>query len=249
MYTKLRTKINDMLVFQWLNEKQLIESIIGLLNDRYDRDTHDNASRLLIEVLRASRDGQYMPASERCNDPLLATLESPATVELLLNTMFAGPSPDSEEKHSPSESVVVNGISVLLALLENRKAVNLTESEGASAAQPTPSNVYNSASTFCAGGGESSSEPPLSAEELAEQQVILDATIASILPRLSDFTALLSDPPNKIAVKTTAGLLDPPLGQARLRKFHSRLFLYYFVLGFTFITFIAYPHQSVMSLV
>jgi serine/threonine-protein phosphatase 6 regulatory subunit 3 len=46
----------------------------------------------------------------------------------------------------------------------------------------------------------------------------LDATIASILPRLADFTDLLVNPPNKIPVMTTAGLLDPPLGQARLRK-------------------------------
>jgi hypothetical protein len=93
------------------NEKKCFDNIVR----QYDRDIHDNASRLLIEILRASRDGQYMPASERCNDPLLATLENPLTVELLLNTMFSNPSPDSAEKHVPSESVIVNGICVLVS--------------------------------------------------------------------------------------------------------------------------------------
>jgi len=209
--------------FQWLNENKLIESIIGLLSDQHDRDIHDNASRLLIEILRTSRDGQYMPASERCNDPLLATLENPATVELLLNSMFSNPTPDSTEKHIPSESVIVNGICVLLALLENRKAVKLTDTGAEITGLAAASMAFESAANFCAGagGGESSGEPALSPEELAQQQQLLEATIASILPRLQDFTDLLVEPPNKVAVKTTAGLLDPPLGQARLCKFFS----------------------------
>ncbi len=46
------------LFFQWLNEKELIESIISLINDRYDQDVHDNASRLIIEIFKASGNGQ-----------------------------------------------------------------------------------------------------------------------------------------------------------------------------------------------
>ena len=37
-------------LLDWLNEKRLIQSIIELLDPSHDRDTHDNASRLLIEV-------------------------------------------------------------------------------------------------------------------------------------------------------------------------------------------------------
>lgn len=208
------------ILFQWLNDNKLIESIIGLINDTQDRDTHDNASRLLIEILRTSLDSQHMPASERCNDPLLATLENPATVELLLNTMFSNPDPDATEKHTPSESVLVNGICVLLALLENRKAVKLTENGAEIAAGTTASvTIFQSAATFCAGAGESGGESTLSPEEIAQQQQLLEATIASIMPRIQDFTDLLVDPPNKNPVKTTAGTLEPPLGQARLRKF------------------------------
>ena len=39
-------------LLDWLNEKRLIQSIIELLDPSHDRDTHDNASRLLIEVSR-----------------------------------------------------------------------------------------------------------------------------------------------------------------------------------------------------
>ena len=79
---------------QWLNEKRLVESIIALLDseEHPDRDAHDNASRLLVELLKVSRDAQDAAqdaaASEKFDDPLLAVLESPSTVTLILDTMF-----------------------------------------------------------------------------------------------------------------------------------------------------------------
>jgi hypothetical protein len=42
----------------------------------------DSLNRLQIEILRAARDSQYMPANERCSDPLLATFEHPATIQV-----------------------------------------------------------------------------------------------------------------------------------------------------------------------
>ena len=101
---------------------------------------------------------QYMPASDRCEDRLLATLENPSTVELLLNTMFGSPTNDSSsssscEKHCPTESVLVNGISVLLALLENRKAVNLTDPVAGEPAKVVLPNHYDAGATY--GAGES----------------------------------------------------------------------------------------------
>ena len=53
----------------------------------HDRDTHDNAARLVIEILRVSRE---VSESERPSgeDPILNTLESPETVELLLKIIF-----------------------------------------------------------------------------------------------------------------------------------------------------------------
>ena len=183
-------------MFQWLNECQLIQSIISLLDPSLARDTHDNASRLLIEILRVSRDGQFAPPNERCEDPLLETLESPDTIRMLLDIMFK---PDV----SPCESSLVNGISVLLVLLESRKQ---------QPQQIIPTNMF-SASAYNPAG----SDPELtSPEELEKQQKVLVASIQAILPRIKDFTSLLEQPPSKMAIKSTAGVLDPPLGATRL---------------------------------
>jgi len=47
---------------------------------------------------------------------------------------------------------------------------------------------------------------------------MLDLTVVAISNRLCDFTSLLQNPPCKEPIKTTAGVLDPPLGNARLRN-------------------------------
>jgi len=56
----------------------------------------------------------------------------------------------------------------------------------------------------------------LSPEDFAKQEAILKAILDAIMPWLPDFTKLLVDPPHMTPMKTTAGLLDPPLGQTRL---------------------------------
>ena len=83
--------MSKLFIFQWLNERELVQSIIKLIDKKHDRDTHDNAARLVIEILRVSRDSQYAPASDRFDDPLLNTLESAETVQLLLKIIFGRP--------------------------------------------------------------------------------------------------------------------------------------------------------------
>merc|ERR1712170_238379 len=87
-------------VLEWLNERELIQSIIKLIDVQHDRDTHDNAARLVIEILRVCRDSQYAPVSDRFEDPLLNTLECAETVELILKIIFGKVNDDdsSEEE-------------------------------------------------------------------------------------------------------------------------------------------------------
>ena len=105
-----------------------MQSIIKLIDVNHDRDTHDNAARLVIEILRVSRDSQYAPVSDRCEDPLLNTLESSETLELILKIIFGKNLQESAEEKNPisgipPDSVITNGISIILALLETRTAV------------------------------------------------------------------------------------------------------------------------------
>ena len=50
--------------------------------------------------------GQFLPASERCDDPLLAVLESPSIVHLLLEQMFM---------HTKNSSASNEGVEASLA--------------------------------------------------------------------------------------------------------------------------------------
>jgi len=219
-------------LLNWLNEKRLVESIIGLLDseDHPDRDAHDNASRLLVELLKVSReaqDAQDVAASERCDDPLLAVLESPSTVTLILDTMFkhiditkgeesssgetSGGGPAEAISSSCHDSAIVNGVTVLLAVLESRKnaasGLNGGNSEDGGG---TDSDGGGGGTGGGSGGGSNA------ADEAVRQQRLLDETVGAILPRLPDFTRLLTSPPFRSPLKTTAGTLEPPLGATRL---------------------------------
>lgn len=87
-----------------------------------------------------------------------------------------------------SESSIVGGIEVLLVLLGQRS-----------------NNAFNEMDNHGNGGGEDSSDN--------EQRIKI--TIAT-LPYLGKLHNLLIEPPYKPAVKTTAGLLELPLGNTRL---------------------------------
>jgi len=201
-------------ILEWLNQKELVQSIIRLIEKNEDRDTHDNAARLVIEILRVSRDSQYAPASDRFDDPLLNTLESGETVELLLKIIFGqveNSPDDGEEKKKdnedsnpvhPPHSVIFNGISILLALLETRTAAV---------------NCYNAnQNEYGSEFNSQNNSNELSSEDAAKQEATLKAILDAILPWLPQFTELLVNPPSLAPMSTTAGLLDPPLGRTRL---------------------------------
>ncbi|XP_012257302.2 serine/threonine-protein phosphatase 6 regulatory subunit 3 isoform X2 [Athalia rosae] len=86
------------------------------------------------------------------------------------------------------ESSIVGGIEVLLVLLG-----------------PRTNNAYNEMDNHGNGGGEDSSDN--------EQRIKIST---ATLPYLGKLHNLLLEPPHKPAVKTTAGLLELPLGSTRL---------------------------------
>lgn len=202
-------------VLDWLNGEQLIEKVIDLfaaekppappegadlsekeeaddtkIQERLftERDCHDNAGQLLVEIIRVSRDSQITAApSERFRNPLLDTAESVQTVQRLLNVMLTGP---------PRESVIVNCISVLHALLEIRKP-----------APQGPAGLYRTTND---------QENLPNQADIDRQQEVMERTVECIIPRLLEIQEVLSQPPAKPPVHTTAGILDPPLGASRL---------------------------------
>lgn len=101
-------KTYSLFLLQWLDSKELIQSLVSLFDPSVDSDRHYNVSQLLCDVLRISREALFDHRERMECDPVLTRLESPETVALLLDKMLGA------EK---SESSIVGGIQVLLALL------------------------------------------------------------------------------------------------------------------------------------
>jgi len=203
---------NKQNVLTWLNDERLIQRVLALFSppefppgdggggvetelstSNSVGEQHDNAGQLLVEIIRVSRDAQITATStERFHNPLLATAESQDMVHLLLGYMLDGP---------VVESAIVNGVEVLLALLEIRR--------------PAPQ-----------GGGfypySTEQDQTPNQADIDRQQQVLQSTVECILPRLPQITSLLINPPYKPPVHTTCGVLKVPLGKTRLSL--ARLF-------------------------
>nr|XP_039253529.1 serine/threonine-protein phosphatase 6 regulatory subunit 3-like isoform X1 [Styela clava] len=167
-------------VLSWLNENQLVQRLIGLIDPEYDEELHCNSAQSLCDIIRLSREHMYTMQESAQDDPLLNTLEREETVSLLLHHMFDG---------ELVESVIVNGISILLALLEIRR--------------PAPFGFPEAAPELT----------QLDVERLARG---VSRTLHGVSGRLTDFRNLLINPPKKEIMKCTFGDLDPPLGNTRL---------------------------------
>uniref|UniRef100_A0A673BYR0 Protein phosphatase 6, regulatory subunit 2b n=1 Tax=Sphaeramia orbicularis TaxID=375764 RepID=A0A673BYR0_9TELE len=96
----------------WLNEEKLAQRLIELIHPERDDERQSNASQTLCDIIRLSRDQANQLQEMSQPDPLLTVLESQECVEQLLQNMFSG---------ERSESCIINGIQVLLTLLEIRR--------------------------------------------------------------------------------------------------------------------------------
>ncbi|XP_011605254.2 serine/threonine-protein phosphatase 6 regulatory subunit 2 [Takifugu rubripes] len=98
----------------WLNEEKLAQRLIELIHPERDEERQSNASQTLCDIIRLSRDQANQLQELSQPDPLLAVLESQESVEQLLQNMFS---------REGTDSCIVNGIQVLLTLLEIRRPV------------------------------------------------------------------------------------------------------------------------------
>ncbi|KAM5132468.1 serine/threonine-protein phosphatase 6 regulatory subunit 1 isoform 2-T2 [Mantella aurantiaca] len=176
-------------VFNWLNEEKIVQRLIEMIHPSKDDNQHSNASQSLCDIIRLSREQMIQIQDSPEPDQLLATLEKQEAIEQLLSNMFDG-------EHN--ESVIVNGIQVLLTLLEPRRP--RAELGGLTAFYCTLEGLEMDASAL---DGSLNTQASL-------------GTLLAIKQRLSDFHQLLIDPPKKQSLLTTWGVLDPPLGNTRL---------------------------------
>ncbi|XP_044137655.1 serine/threonine-protein phosphatase 6 regulatory subunit 1 isoform X2 [Bufo gargarizans] len=176
-------------VFNWLNEEKIVQRLIEMIHPSKDDNQHSNASQSLCDIIRLSREQMIQIQDSPEPDQLLATLEKQETIKQLLSNLFEG---------DHNESVIVNGIQVLLTLLEPRRP----------RAELGGLNAF-----YCNLEGQLEINPP-SIDSSSTQASL--GTLLAIKQSLKDFHQLLIDPPKKESLQTTWGVLDPPLGNTRL---------------------------------
>nr|XP_032805036.1 serine/threonine-protein phosphatase 6 regulatory subunit 3-like isoform X6 [Petromyzon marinus] len=173
-------------LFNWLNEEKLVNRLIEVIHPSQDDERHSNASQSLCDIIRLSREQAGSDGEDP--EPLLATLEKQETVEQLLNTMLDG---------EMNETALVSGIQVLLTLLETRRPGYPEEMFGGIMCRAEGLDMF-----------------PNALEQ--SSPAVNRSVLLGIKPKLSDLHQLLLQPPKKAAMITTAGSLDPPLGNTRL---------------------------------
>ncbi|KAG5873024.1 hypothetical protein JTB14_012624 [Gonioctena quinquepunctata] len=174
-------------ILNWLDSQRIMQSLVSLLNPKVEKERHHNVSQLLCDFIRIARDTQKNSTERADPDPLLNTLESPETVSLLLDYILMG-----DEK---SETAIVGGIQVLLALLD---------------VYQSSIPKFNSQSIY-------SSNINDEASDIEQKQKIIHNTTQAIKERVKDFHDILLDPPKQSPILTTVGMLNPPLGNVRLQ--------------------------------
>uniref|UniRef100_A0A8C9X778 Protein phosphatase 6 regulatory subunit 2 n=1 Tax=Sander lucioperca TaxID=283035 RepID=A0A8C9X778_SANLU len=105
----------------WLNEEKLAQRLVELIHPERDEERQSNASQTLCDIIRLSRDQANQLQEISQPDPLLTVLESQECVEQLLQNMFSANS---------TESCIINGIQVLLTLLEIRRVDGVMDAQG-----------------------------------------------------------------------------------------------------------------------
>lgn len=97
---------------EWINEKKLIERMIGVLSMPSESDKHNIIAQFLTELIKTGRCKRQNDTEDRkcLPNPLLQTLEDINTSRLLLDAILC---------ESRNESGILSSIQVLLCLLEN----------------------------------------------------------------------------------------------------------------------------------
>uniref|UniRef100_A0A671VNB6 Protein phosphatase 6 regulatory subunit 2 n=1 Tax=Sparus aurata TaxID=8175 RepID=A0A671VNB6_SPAAU len=173
----------------WLNEEKLAQRLVELIHPERDEERQSNASQTLCDIIRLSRDQANQLQEMSQPDPLLTVLESQECVEQLLQNMFSG---------ETTESCIINGIQVLLTLLEIRR--------------PDPLHVFD----ICLVCVYDRVDGVMDAQGFERSYTVNSTILLAIQPHLIHFHQLLLEPPKRNPMLTTLGVLEEPLGNTRL---------------------------------
>ncbi|XP_024593194.1 serine/threonine-protein phosphatase 6 regulatory subunit 2 isoform X5 [Neophocaena asiaeorientalis asiaeorientalis] len=179
-------------VLHWLNEEKLIQRLVELIHPSQDEDRQSNASQTLCDIVRLGRE-QGSPLQEAPEpDPLLTALES---------FRECGP-PGQPCPKNPGQDCVerllrnmFDGAQTELCLVSGTQVLLTLLEPRRAGMEGLLDSCSQGLDRLCA---------------------VSSGVLRGIEPRLKDFHQLLLSPPKKAAILTTIGVLEEPLGNARL---------------------------------
>ncbi|XP_069047875.1 serine/threonine-protein phosphatase 6 regulatory subunit 1-like [Lepisosteus oculatus] len=179
-------------ILTWLIEERIVHRLIDMIHPSKEEEQHCNGSSSLYDIIRLNRDQLIHIQLSPEHSLLLRELERQETVEHLLSNMF-----DS----APNESVLINGIQVVLTLMEPPRP------------RPELGGAVGVGGFFSLDG---QLEVCPSGPDPASQLQSMLGTLRAVAKRLGDFERLLLQPLQRPPIQMTCALLDPPLGNLRL---------------------------------
>ncbi|XP_023603747.1 serine/threonine-protein phosphatase 6 regulatory subunit 2 isoform X2 [Myotis lucifugus] len=198
-------------VLRWLNEERIIQRLVELIHPREDEDRQSNASQTLCDIVRLGREqGSQLPEALE-PDPLLAVLES----QVPRVQASRGEPPQGGRGGRRALSALLQAVTVcdrqdcVEQLLRNMFDGDQTESCLVSGTQ-----VLLTLLEARRAGTEGLVDA--FSQGLERLCPVSGSVLHGIEPRLKDFHQLLLHPPKKAAILTTIGVLEEPLGNARL---------------------------------
>jgi hypothetical protein len=189
---------------EWLDHLNVVGELVSKFDSSLSDDVHENASGALVALLCQQGFGtpwvsHPSPSKHRVSKNLLKM----ETVEILLDKTFFG-----------SDSTMEHGLSVVAELVRHCSMEPAEEQEEEVAPCTPPADGF--------GRSSSSSEHIHSTASATSVQADCSEGLPPVLEvvarRLGSFVRILKDPPKSLTgVTNQAGVLDPPLGAARLK--------------------------------
>ncbi|XP_029814002.1 serine/threonine-protein phosphatase 6 regulatory subunit 2 [Manacus vitellinus] len=174
-------------VLNWLNEAKIIQRLVELIHSSQDEDRQSNASQTLCDIIRLSRDQSTQLQDTPEPDPLLTALESSWAVICYPKV--------TEPRDGWGWNGPVRPCDTVWWLKTGRFIPRELSCS-------SPGRVEGLMDSYTQG--------------FERSYTVNSSILHGIEPRLKDFHQLLLSPPKKSAILTTIGVLEEPLGNARL---------------------------------
>jgi serine/threonine-protein phosphatase 6 regulatory subunit 3 len=185
-------------VSKWWADCGLIEKLLALLDPKFDAEVHAGVVKILSEIIKRSTS---LSLDLQRTNVLAASILSEKNLLLLMDALMKN-----------CDSVLIETLPLLTTMIEISFDIMSAKNNNSTSSEDEDEEYTNDSS--------SSSNKDVNAH--------FPAPLHIIMSRIPQFIHLLKHPPPMERLELTFGVLDPPLGEARLRVIEFLISLYHY---------------------